>query len=209
MSRPSRSIGGVGELNCSIVHYKQTFEHSKLRSHNPDNVMVELQWSLLGIWALGLHSHWHLLQRGVLPERVSFAGVLRAYRRPMREYKSVPDRHDRLTDLLNLALLDDYQRTNKQIATTPAKKKKTPTRPPKIRIATSKQKKQAQNSKSKLQTTVNGVAWHPFMCRRPGVGATGGRLRTPVLLFRVASSRWGNNVTSRQNHPLGACCPTR
>jgi len=42
--------------------------------------MIELHWSLLGMWALGLHSHSYLLRRGVLPDRISFAGVLRAYR---------------------------------------------------------------------------------------------------------------------------------
>ncbi len=38
-------------------HCKQTFERRKLRSQNPDNAMVELHWSLLGMWAMGLHSH--------------------------------------------------------------------------------------------------------------------------------------------------------
>jgi IS4 transposase len=132
-------------------HYKQTFERSKLRSHNPDNVMIELQWSLLGIWAMGLHSHCHLLQRGVLPERVSFAGVLRAYRRPMREYKSVPDRQERLTDLLNLAVLDDYERTDKRNRNYPRQKHETPPRPPKIRTATRTQKKQAQILKANFK----------------------------------------------------------
>ena len=129
-------------------HYKQTFQRSKLRSHNPDNVMVECEWSLLGIWALGLHSHCHLLARGVPPERVSFAGALRAYRRPMREYKSVPDRHARLTDLLNLAVLDNYPRLHKQNRDYPRKKQETPARPPKIRSATSKQKARAQQIKT-------------------------------------------------------------
>jgi hypothetical protein len=62
-------------------HGKQTFERRKLRSQNPDNAMVELHWSLLGMWAMGLHAHDHLLRRHVLPQRISFAGVLRAYRR--------------------------------------------------------------------------------------------------------------------------------
>ena len=32
-----------------------------------------------------------LVEQGVVPEQISFAGVWRAYRRPMREYKSPPD----------------------------------------------------------------------------------------------------------------------
>ena len=58
-------------------HCKQTFERRKLRSQNPDNAMVELHWSLLGMWAMGLHSHARLVGQGMLPERISFAGVWR------------------------------------------------------------------------------------------------------------------------------------
>lgn len=135
-------------------HCKQTFERRRLRSHNPDNVMLELHWSLLGMWALGLHAHHHLLKRGVLPERVSFAGVLRAYRRPMREYKSPPDPQERLTDLLNMAIIDDYPRENKSNRNYPQKKQRTRIGPPIIRLATRAQIKQAQqlptNSKTRL-----------------------------------------------------------
>ena len=133
-------------------HCKQTFERRKLRSHNPDNVMIELHWSLLGMWAMGLHSHRHLLHRGVLPERVSFAGVLRAYRRSMREYKSPPDPGERLTELLNVAILDDYQRTDKRSRDYPRKKQETATGPPLIRIATSPQRALAQQLKAKHKT---------------------------------------------------------
>lgn len=94
-------------------HCKQTFERRKLRSHNPDNAMIELHWSLLGMWAMGLHSHYQLLERGILPQRISFAGVLRAYRRSMREYKSPPDPGERLLELIRGCILDDYQRQNK------------------------------------------------------------------------------------------------
>jgi IS4 transposase len=128
-------------------HCKQTFERRKLRSHNPDNVMIELHWSLLGMWALGLHSHSHLLRRGVLPDRLSFAGVLRAYRRSMREYKSVPDLGERLTELLNMAILDDYQRTDKRSRDYPRKKQQTATGPPIIHLANSPQRAQAKRLK--------------------------------------------------------------
>jgi IS4 transposase len=130
-------------------HCKQTFERSKLRSHNPDNLMIELHWSLLGMWALGLHSHSHLLHRGVRPERISFVGVLRAYRRPMREYKSAPDPGERLTELLNIAILDDYQRKDKRSRDYPRKKQETATRPPIIRIATRLQRAKANQLRTK------------------------------------------------------------
>lgn len=133
-------------------HCKQTFERRKLRSHNPDNVMIELHWSLLGMWAMGLHSHRHLLRRGVVPERISFAGVLRAYRRPIREYKSIPDAGERLNELLNVAILDNYERTDKRSRDYPRKKQKTATQPPILRIATSLQKAQAKQLKIKHKT---------------------------------------------------------
>jgi hypothetical protein len=59
-------------------HCKQTFERRKLRSQNPDNAMVELHWSLLGMWAMGIHSHYHLFRRGVLPQRISLCGNTKA-----------------------------------------------------------------------------------------------------------------------------------
>jgi len=117
-------------------HCKQTFERRKLRSHNPDNAMVELHWSLLGMWAMGLHSHARLVGRGVLPARISFAGVWRAYRRTMREYKSPPDPGERLRQLIDRAILDPYTRKNKASRDYPRKKLKQATGAPIIRNAT-------------------------------------------------------------------------
>jgi IS4 transposase len=120
-------------------HCKQTFERRKLRSHNPDNAMVELHWSLLGMWAMGLHSHQRLVQQGIAPERISFAGVWRAYRRAMREYKSRPDRGERLTELLDRAIIDPYKRKNKTSRDYPRKKQEQATGPPAILRATRSQ----------------------------------------------------------------------
>jgi hypothetical protein len=69
-------------------HCKQTFERRKLRSQNPDNAMVELHWSLLGMWAMGLLSHSRLVRHGVLPERISFAGVSSADARIQKPSRS-------------------------------------------------------------------------------------------------------------------------
>lgn len=117
-------------------HCKQTFERRKLRSHNPDNATVELHWSLLGMWAMGLHSHSRLVEQGVLPERISFAGVWRAYRRAMREYKSPPDRGERLRQLIDRALIDPYKRRNKTSRDYPRKKQEQSAGPPKLCKAT-------------------------------------------------------------------------
>jgi IS4 transposase len=60
-------------------HCKQTFDRRKLRSHNPDNAMVELHWSLLGMWAMGLHSHSRLVARAFCQNK----SALRAYGEPI------------------------------------------------------------------------------------------------------------------------------
>jgi hypothetical protein len=128
-------------------HCKQTFERRKLRSHNPDNAMVELHWSLLGMWAMGLHSHARLVAQGVSPERISFAGVWRAYRRPMREYKSMPDPGERMRQLIDRALIDPYRRRNKTSRDYPRKKQEQSAGPPIVRQATRTQIRMAKEVK--------------------------------------------------------------
>jgi hypothetical protein len=120
-------------------HCKQTFERRKLRSHNPDNAMVELHWSLLGMWAMGLHSHSRLVGQGVSPERISFAGIWRAYRRPMREYRSPPNPGERMKQLIDRAIIDSYKRRNKSSRDYPLKKQEQSAGPPILRQATRSQ----------------------------------------------------------------------
>jgi len=142
-------------------HCKQTFERRKLRSHNPDNAMVELHGSLLGMWAMGLHSHSRLVGQGISPERISFAGVWRAYRRPMREYKSSPDPGERMRQLIDRALLDPYQRREKKSRDDPLKKQEQSAGPPILRKATRAQVQLAMQVKREQTKKVNGVGWHP------------------------------------------------
>jgi hypothetical protein len=132
-------------------HCKQTFERRKLRSQNPDNAMVELHWSLLGMWAMGLHSHARLVAQGVLPEQISFAGVWRAYRRAMREYKSPPDRGERIEQLIDLAIIDPYVRKNKASRDYPRKKQEQAAGAPILCNATRAQVQQATQVKRELK----------------------------------------------------------
>jgi hypothetical protein len=120
-------------------HFKQTFERRKLRSHTADHVEVEAHWSMLGLWALLLHAQHYLHRRHVPPERISVASVLRAYRTPMREFKSSPDPGESLWDLLKVALVDPYQRTNKASRGHPRKKYEQPPGAPKLQTATPQQ----------------------------------------------------------------------
>jgi hypothetical protein len=131
-------------------HCKQTFERRKLRSQNPDNAMVELHWSLLGMWAMGLHSHARLVDAGILPQQISFAGVWRAYRRAMREYKSRPAPGERMRELIDRAIIDPYLRINKASRDYPRKKQEQSAGAPILRTATRAQVRQALQVKREL-----------------------------------------------------------
>ena len=120
-------------------NFKQTFERRKLRSKSAENAQVEAQWSLLGLWAMGLHAQSVLAPEGIPTRRISVAGVLRAYRQPMREYKSRPDPGESLTELLRGAVIDDYKRGSKASRDYPRKKQEVPPGPPKVFRATKKQ----------------------------------------------------------------------
>jgi hypothetical protein len=136
-------------------HFKQTFGRRKLRSHTADNVQLEAAWSVIGLWTLLLHAAVHLQAQHVPPERISVARVLVAYRTAMREYKSSPDRDESLWDLLAVAVIDDYQRANKQSRHYPRKKYERPPSPPKITTATSQQIRLAQELRD--QPTQKGL----------------------------------------------------
>ena len=131
-------------------HFKQTFERRKLRSKSAENAQVEAEWSLLGLWAMGLHAQSVLTPEGIPTRRISVAGVLRAYRRPMREYKSRPDPGESLTDLLRRAVIDNYKRGSKASRDYPRKKHEASIGPPKVLPATKKQIFLAKQIKDEL-----------------------------------------------------------
>jgi hypothetical protein len=125
-------------------HCKQTFERAKLRSKNPDNALVELQWSLMSIWAMGLYSHVQLIKQGVPPRKISFVGVLDAFRHAMREHGLRPTTGERLRELIAAAVIDDYVRVNKNSRGYPQQKQHKPPGSPVIHAATASQKRKAQ-----------------------------------------------------------------
>jgi hypothetical protein len=119
--------------------FKQTFERRKLRSHAAENAELEAAWSLLGLWALGLHGQVELARAGVPARRVSAAGLLFAYRRSLREYKSAPDPGESLGELGHRAVIDPYRRANKSSRDYPRKKHGHAIGAPEIRCATKDQ----------------------------------------------------------------------
>ena len=117
-------------------HFKQTFERRKLRSHTADHAELEATWSLLGLWAMGLHVQ---ATQGTPPGRISVAKVLLAYRRAMHEYKNYPDRGESLSELLAKALTDEYQRGDKSSRDQRQKKQHHKIGKPKVTKATKAQ----------------------------------------------------------------------
>jgi hypothetical protein len=131
-------------------HFKQTFERRKLRSRDADHAELEAIWSLLGLWAMCLHAECVLAAEGVPSRRMSPAGILRAYRTPMRAYRSRPDAGEDLLTLLRSAVIDDYRRANKSSRDYPRKKQQHATGAPRIDRATKRQRQLAQDLQQKL-----------------------------------------------------------
>jgi len=117
-------------------HLKQTFGRRKLRSHNAQNARVELEWSLIGLWGIGLHASRELVLQGIPLERLSLAGALAAFRRVARDYLHPVDPQQTLRRQLRRALLDIYHRRNKSSRDYPRKKDERPAGIPVIKLAT-------------------------------------------------------------------------
>jgi hypothetical protein len=132
-------------------HVKQTYEHRKLRSHAAENAPVEAEWALLSMWAMAFYAQCHLKRRAIPPSRISVAQVLRAFRKPMREYKSRPDPDEDLHSLLDIAIIDSYQRASKTSRAYPRKKHETAAGPPRIILATAAQTQKAREVRREIR----------------------------------------------------------
>jgi hypothetical protein len=126
-------------------HLKQTFQRRKLRSTSADNALVELEWSLLGLWGMALYAQAELVAQGIDPQQQSVAGVLRVFRRMLRDYLHPVERHRSLRALLRRALRDRYVRKNKASRDYPRKKQPDPPAgPPEIKLANATQVRRAR-----------------------------------------------------------------
>lgn len=132
-------------------HLKQTFQRRKLLSASAANARVEIQWSLLGLWAMAIYALAEGIRREVEPHRLSFAKLLLAFRRTMRDYLHPTENGYRLCERLKQAVVDSYIRANKESRDHPQKKKTKPPGKPKISNATKLQKKLAKEIKKYYQ----------------------------------------------------------
>lgn len=121
--------------------FKQTFGCRKLRSRSAENAKLELDWSLLGLWCVCLLGQRELAESGEDPAWLSAAAAIRAFQTMLRDYRVRPEtREESLWCSLQLALLDDYERTSSKTSRNyPRKKKRDRIHKPKISLATKEQ----------------------------------------------------------------------
>ena len=136
---------------------KQTLERRKLLSRTPSTCLAEAQWTLLGIWLLGLLTMSELVPQGIDPLAISFAKARDAVRRAMRRASS--SRRTRrgfrsLRQELARATKDQYQRRYpKNARNYPRKKREQPPGPPNIKSATTTERTRAQQLLEQLRPT--------------------------------------------------------
>lgn len=125
-------------------HLKQTFQRRKLLSTSAENARVEIDWSLVGLWAMALYALVEASKHKVPPQRLSFAQLLLAFRRTLRDYLHTTERGERLCQRLRKAIIDPYQRKNKTSRHYPRKKQEHAPGPPLILPASRSQVERAR-----------------------------------------------------------------
>jgi hypothetical protein len=89
---------------------KQTFGRGKLRSRTPERALVELEWSLLGLWMVQLFAVREQISIDAPPERSSVALALSVIRQAMQDWNQPSASRSALRQRLKTAVLDDYRR---------------------------------------------------------------------------------------------------
>ena len=122
---------------------KQTFGRNKLRCHNSDRALVEMEWSIFGMAVLELFALREQLSQGQAdPMKLSFAQALDALRRALKNMgKRCPDLPD-IATALRAAIVDSYERKASKAARYKSTKKSKPScGSPIIVVASSEQRK--------------------------------------------------------------------
>ena len=121
---------------------KQTYGRRKLRSRTANHALVELDWSLIGLWLIQLLAVKEQLQWDSPPENSSVAGALRVIQAAMRAWYSPAPRNLTLSRQLRSAVRDTYRRTTSKKARYQPNYKDKPCRTgPQIKTATPSQRK--------------------------------------------------------------------
>lgn len=129
--------------------FKQTFDKRKLKCTGSVNVALELEWSLIALWAMCLYGKEEIGKTYEIT-RLSPAKTIRAFSKTCREYRCDPkDASSSLRGLLGESITDDYERksekTNREY---PRKSQRTPIGEPKVKQATKQQRNIAKTLKN-------------------------------------------------------------
>lgn len=126
--------------------YKQTLQRRTLLSRRAATCLAETQWTLLGLWLLGLMTVSRLIGEGIDPLRMSVARARDAVRRALRQDRPHRRGPRSLDAALRASVKDHYVRQkSKRARDYPRKKREKPPKPPKIHSATTAEVKRAKN----------------------------------------------------------------
>lgn len=129
--------------------FKQTFGRGKLLSKTAENARLELDWSIVGLWAICLYGTAQQVAQGIEPKRRSVANLLHAFRLPLEQPKCPADEGEDLFSLIARAVKDSYQRTTSKTSRNhPRKKTKHAIGQPIIQNATKEQQLAAKTMKT-------------------------------------------------------------
>ena len=95
---------------------KQTFGRRKLRSRSPEVALVELDWSLVGLWLIQLFAVKEQLKINGLPEHSSVALAMDVIQEAMRKWNCEFLEPNELICKLREATKDNYKRTSSKRA---------------------------------------------------------------------------------------------
>jgi hypothetical protein len=96
--------------------YKQTFGRSKLLSRTPERALVELDWSLLGLWMIQLFAVKEQLAIASPPERSSVALAVGVIQEAMQAWTDNVYNPGLLRSRLSEAVKDEYDRKSSKRA---------------------------------------------------------------------------------------------
>jgi Transposase DDE domain len=118
---------------------KQTFGRRKLRSKTPDRAMVELDWSLLGLWMIQLFAVKEQIEIGEVPEHCSVSLAIQVIRTTFQRLSERPEQD--FWEQLRAATKDQYKRKrSKKARYRPNYKDKPKAGTPQVRLATREHK---------------------------------------------------------------------
>ncbi len=125
---------------------KESCERRKLTCRTPDNVLVELNWTLLGIWAAFAIGKKILRSEGKPIKKLSPVQAIRAFERVVIVVSVLVDPRFSIRAALLVAMIanESHRTTSKQSRDYPRKKKHQRCGKPKIKTPTTIQKQQAK-----------------------------------------------------------------